>query len=57
MIMLRKSLLLMQLVIPNGSHPAYLDNPELWHEELIKFVSCVVIVKEGTGSFSDACVQ
>lgn len=46
-----------KLVIPNGSHPAYLDNPELWHEELIKFVSCAVIVKEGTSSFSDACVQ
>jgi len=26
-------------MIPGGSHPCYLDNPDLWHETLIKFLS------------------
>lgn len=24
--------------IPNGSHPAYLDNPTLWHQLLYNFL-------------------
>ncbi|KAG8197174.1 hypothetical protein JTE90_011332 [Oedothorax gibbosus] len=27
--------------IPNGSHPAYLDNPELWHQLLYNFLNAV----------------
>ena len=26
------------VVIPNGKHPCYLDNPDLWHEKLISFI-------------------
>lgn len=27
--------------IPNGSHPAYLDNPDLWHQLLYNFLKAV----------------
>lgn len=27
--------------IPNGRHPAYLDNPDLWHKLLYNFLHCV----------------
>eukprot|EP00803_Ostreobium_quekettii_P006552 evm.model.scf_1561.1 EVM.evm.TU.scf_1561.1 scf_1561:5925-9095(-) len=31
-----------KLVIKDGSHPAYLDDPDLWHTELINFAKDVV---------------
>ena len=27
-----------QVMVPNGKHPCYLDDPELWHRSLIQFV-------------------
>ena len=30
-----------ELVIPNGKHPCYLDDPELWHKNLIQFVKSI----------------
>ena len=26
-----------QLIIKDGGHPAYLDDPELWNAELVQF--------------------
>ncbi|CAM9350860.1 unnamed protein product [Heterosigma akashiwo] len=31
-----------ELMIPNGSHPCYLDNPQLFHQYLLKFLSEVL---------------
>jgi len=27
------------VIVPNGKHPAYLDDPDLWHTTLLKFIS------------------
>ena len=26
------------VIFKNGSHPCYLDNPELWHKTLLSFI-------------------
>ena len=27
------------VIIPRGSHPCYLDNPQIWHSSLISFLN------------------
>lgn len=34
--------LLFQLIVKDGSHPAYLDDPALWNAKLIAFIQKVV---------------
>ena len=37
-----------QLIIQDGNHPAYLDDPELWNAELVKFALDVAKAKGGS---------
>ena len=31
------------VMIPNGKHPCYLDDPELWHKSIINFINACLI--------------